>query len=169
MAIWQCHFYIRPKQAIEVQGSLPVAFSGTEQAELESLWAGNYSLVDLPAALAELLPERRSWSDCTRSWGDEEGDRVDLSGDDGKLEEWRVRFDLRYPNYSFIRATVDLAKRFNGVFISSRNYVIPPSYTKLMDQIRRDASFRFVENPGKFFEEVAARIENNSPDRDVND
>ena len=159
MAIWQCDFYIRPRRALEIEGSLPITFSGTLEAELETLWGKNYFLGTLPNALSQLLPERRSWSEDIRTWGDEDGDRVDLSGTDGKLEEWFVRFDLRHPSFSFLHSIIDLAQRYNGVFVSSRNYVIPPSYTNLLDHIRRSDSFRFVENPEKFFEELASHKE----------
>ena len=164
MAIWQCDFHIRPRTLLEVEGILPITFTDSEETELKTLWGENYSLTDLPAMLSKLLPEARSWSEEIRTWGVEDGDRIDLSGEDGKLEEWFLRIDLRHPSFSFLQAIVGLVQRFDGVFVSSRNYVIPPSYTKLLDHIRRSDSFRFVENPEKFFEELSIEIDDKRDD-----
>jgi len=160
LAIWQFDVRVIPRKVIAgLKEDLPLAISEDDYLEGHT-WRAHDHLADLPITLSELLPPRDTWSDDLKSWGEEDGDRVDLYHSGGEPDEWYVRFDMRSPNHVFIAKIVELIARYDGVIVTSAKYVVPPSYIKLLSHMQRSDSFRCVEDPEKFFAELSSRNTN---------
>ncbi len=162
MALWQFDVRIVPRTALaKTTGNIPLAVSESEYLNEDHNWSEHGTLDGLAEKLSQFLNARKTWSLDLKGWGDEEGDRVDVFCHGNVPESWSVRFDMRTPNHSFIIKIVDLAGEFDGVFITQERYVISPSYSKLLTRMQRSSSFKFVENPEKFFERLKTQDDNN--------
>ncbi len=162
MALWQFDVRVVPRAALEnATGDVPLTMSQSEYLNKDHDWSEYGTLEGLAETLSETLKTRKTWSADIKGWGEEDGDRVDIYYHSNVPESWSVRFDMRSLDHPFTIKIVDLAADYNAVFVTQERYVISPSYSKLLARMQRSSSFKFVENPEKFFNQIDKQEDEN--------
>jgi hypothetical protein len=153
MAVWQFDLYLVPRSKLaqisdnELQRLSEVDFTAT------SWWEG----ITLPShyreILATFLPRGASWTPEIEMWGEEEGDRIDISHRGAVLEEIRCRVDVRINNVGFLEGILRLAVLADCWIITEELEVIPSTLEALMKEIKNSSAYRFVLNPSAYLDE----------------
>jgi hypothetical protein len=150
MATWQYDIQLVPRSAV----SAPEAI-GAEGWNQEHSAAS----VRVVADLAKLLPEMRSWHESMRTWGTEDGDRIDIWFENERVSDVLVRIDVRRVSMDFLHQILDVVER-NDLVIQTEGGAVVPDVGGLLEGIKASDAFRFVQNPGAFMEELHARRRN---------
>jgi hypothetical protein len=107
--------------------------------------------------MIKALPLAQSWSPEIETWGEEEGNRIDITTSDEGLEEVRVRFDARNIDRGFVSQVVSLAIAADCVVVTEAMDVIPPLVAELEAAIRDSDARRFVRDPKEFLDGLEER------------
>jgi hypothetical protein len=154
MATWQFDFHFVPASDIRQHfRAVPVTISAEEYDRLK-WWADFVADDALESSLSTLLPRARSWHERTRTWGEEEGDRVDVTRDDGGIVDVYVRLDVRNLSFNFLNQLVELARRLDLLFLTEDRDLLRPSDKELLGAIRRSPAFSFVADPEAFLDRL---------------
>jgi len=103
--------------------------------------------------LSELLPQGTTWDKNTKTWGAEDGTRVDVSVYDGRIEIF-VRIDVRQADAELVEGVASLADYCNAVFLSAEGDIIAPSQPALAQAIAHSAAAQFVLDPELYITEL---------------
>ena len=155
MATWQFDFHFLPREAVERHfGTVPLTIRKTD-FDCVQWWKDSPPPANLSAELSKLLPKISSWSRDIEMWGEEEGDRIDVVGDRGKLSDLFVRVDVRKISSVFLIAILELARHHDWLLFTQDGRVLAPSMKKILSAIQRSDCFKFVENPAAFLSEMS--------------
>jgi hypothetical protein len=163
MAVWQASFDIVPRERVAelFPGWFDPPFEPdyveilpSEEPEELDWWATRQPPADFRATLDRLAPRFSSWSPNLEWWGSEDGDRVDVFRDAGRVESVYVRFDMRAPNTTFIDGIANLAADMNCDFIGFPGMLYEGSTAGLAAALRNSPALRFVEDPIAFLATV---------------
>ena len=154
MAIWQFAFHLLPRESVEQHfGILPLMIKRREFDQVK-WWQEPYSTLNLTGEFSKFLSKAPSWSEDIEIWGKENEDRIDVVRENGQLADLYVRVDVRKISFSFLMQVLGLAQKYNWLLLTQSNYVLFPSFGKLLSAIHRSDSFKFVENPQAFLTEL---------------
>lgn len=159
MATWQFDLYLLPRAALHARcGAVPSTVD--EETFGEGDWWLDQSLpIDLPSEVTRLLPESQPWMQDMRTWGTEDGDRVDIYYKDGKIVEALVRLDLRQPSRQFIDGLIALAKRLDAILMTYEGRVLEPTTEQLIESLKSSSAARFVADPIEFLAKLDSKRE----------
>lgn len=153
MAIWQFDFHCLPSASVEQRkGQLPLTLSREEFDRTK--WSPRIAVQTVEAALSDLLPEGKTAIPGVRTWGVEDGTRIDLLRDGRFVESVFVRIDVREIPMAFVVKFVAFARANDWVFRTRDGRIVPPSVRRLMAQIETSRSFKYVSDPSGFLEEL---------------
>jgi hypothetical protein len=163
MAVWQFDGHLLPEETIRRRyGSRPVAISSAD-IDAGGWWKGIRVPADLAERLLSILPQGSSWSSSIQTWGQEDGDRIDLVWDNDELADIFLRVDVRRISYELLDKVLRLAQA-NRWVLWIDGHVLRPSLGQLLRAIQRSDAFRFVQDP-KDFLLALDRVERDAPDR----
>ncbi len=117
-------------------------------------WAGIQPPGDFEARIAEFLPERASWTPDLRTWGAEEGTRVDVWREGRRIDSIRIRIDTREPPAEVVRHLTALAAYCDAAFLRHDGLFVPPTADALASAIGTSAAARFVEDAETFLRRI---------------
>jgi hypothetical protein len=147
MASWQFDVHVVPREsASEDRIAGPI--------DDWSAWRGRQPDDHFLEQLGVLLPEAKSWDDASRTWGQEEGTRVDVSFRDDQIDEVFVRVDLRSPQGKLLEGILSLARAVDAVFVTPGGQRIEPSVKPFLAAIVDSPAFSFVSNPAAFLKTI---------------
>jgi len=155
MATWQCDFLLLPKpKLILIFGSIP------QELEIDSLldinwWEGYQPPKDYDKVISSFLVQHRSWDNDLKTWGHEDGNRVDVWLSQYGVQEVLFRIDVREIDLGLIEDINDFARFCNGVFLSSSNKLFEPNIKNFLTEVRTSRACRFVENPSEFLDDIS--------------
>jgi hypothetical protein len=158
MARWQFDTYLIPQARFSEQiGDLPVVV--TEEQERTLHWDEHHQPpADYADRLSAFLRPAPSWHDDLRIWGQDLGNRVDVTTGKGRVERIMVRFDARQAAATpFLIHMVALAHHLDAVFLTYEGHVIAPSVRALVADLRQSPARRFVTDPR--YQHLPDRIE----------
>ena len=157
MAAWQFQFSLVPEAGIrrvhgQIVGVLPEYMAHIsngpvrEISEFENYWES----IEIPPfaleILEELLPERVSWSGDARMFGSEDGNSIEVWGDD-----INCYIDVRNFDLSFLESLIDIARKASCMIVlKDDGRVIDPVLVSLVNEVGRSSAAKFVENPSAF-------------------
>ena len=110
------------------------------------------------AKLDMLLPEKARSYTGLRVWGDEPADDIQVSFDEGYIEEIQVRFDVAAVSLQLIGGVCDLARHFDCVFATPEGAMIQPSREAVIRTVLQSDAAHFVQDPRGFIE-TAVRLD----------
>ena len=110
-------------------------------------WEGLPLPETLSSEVENLLPSTRSWSSAALMYGVEDGNRIEI----WKGESIRLRFDLRTPNITLLRAVVALAQENDLIVVSdTQGKPMQADLHVILEDIRHSDAYRFCVNPLEF-------------------
>lgn len=151
MAVWQCDFVLVPVRA------LTHARSDAPAGDLLAIdwWAESQPPADLESRIGRVLPERESWTPDLRTWGVEDGTRIDVWREGDRIDSIRVRIDARQIDLQSLREIVGLARHSDAAFLRHDGLFVPATNEALTSAIDTSAAARFVDDPDAFIRRIA--------------
>jgi hypothetical protein len=145
-------------------GAVPLRISRSE-FDGRKWWDSTVTPTSLEADIATLLPSLESWSKDLHRWGQDDGNRVEVTWQSGSVVSIMVRVDMRRYSPVFLIGFLNIARRHGWVLRTVEGIVLRPSLTVLAESIRQSDAFRFVDDPQAFLTALAdaARGETNNP------
>jgi len=161
LAIWQFDLHVLPCDAVKAAyGDIRPLTLSKSDFEKYANW-DECHLKDIEGAVASLLEERSSWGRHLRTWGDEDGNRIDLTYQAGILSSIFVRIDVRTVSYTFIGGFLDVARRNDWVLLTGDGRLLDPSASQLLSAIQRSTAAKFVADPEQFLKNLGERLAEN--------
>ena len=153
MAVWQFVIDLIPASAARVAGVSAVRMS---RAQLDETVLG-FSSADaevLFSKLGRLLPEKPSWSDGLRIWGDEKADDIQVSIGGQAIEGIQFRLNVADLSLSLVGGICDFARHFDSVLATPEGAIIQPSREAAMRTIMQSQAAQYVRDPQRFLDEA---------------
>lgn len=150
MATWQCDFVLVPASA-------PTSASAaTAPVDLVAAdwWAATQPPDDFETHIAAFLPERPSWTPDLRTWGTEDGTRVDVWREGRRVDSIRIRIDTREAREETVQHLTALASHCDAAFLRHDGLFVPASTGALEAAIGSSAAARFVEDAETFLRRI---------------
>jgi hypothetical protein len=153
MALWQFVLDLVPASAANV-GGMPAARMSREQLDTVSLGFSNADAATLFVRLQALLPEKKSWSQSLRIWGDEKTDDIQVWMDDKLIEGVQFRLDVSHLSLALVGGICAVARHFNCVLATRDGAIIQPNRETVIRMILASPAMRFVRDPQRYLEEA---------------
>jgi hypothetical protein len=146
MAAWQVDFYVVPRRALASRGEL-------RPAVLEEIdWSTTDSFPsDYRAWVAAIAAPVQSSSANLQTWGREDGNRVDVWSDAGRVTRVMARVDVRRLDSKFGAALLGFVRKVGAVLVRSDGLVVEPSIAAYAAALRGSAAWRFANDPAAFW------------------
>jgi hypothetical protein len=145
MANWQVEFHIVPRRALAASPAL-----GAKALVNKDSWAGSQFPSDYQQRLAVVAAAARSDDIGRATWGREEGDRVDVRSDEGRVTTVTVRVDVRRLDSRFGAALLEFVKRAGAVLVRSDGLVVEPTIAAYAASLRSSEAWKFASDPAAF-------------------
>jgi len=119
-------------------------------------WWKNVSVEDLSTYFTKILPEYHTpWAKNTRSWGTDDGNRIELIVEDGKAVDVSIRIDLRDIDLNLLYSLARFAASRDFLFyVLESSRFVEPNLESLLEEIKKSRKILFLESPEKFFDET---------------
>jgi hypothetical protein len=139
VAIWQFECSLAPPDA----ALLP-------DADEAAGWDRHQPPDGYQAVIASFAPRAASWSGEILMWGEENGDRVEVVLDSGRVADIICRLDLRAFSEPFAQGVLRLAE-FCGCRLRNRaGRLFVAEWSALLGEVRASDELRFVRDPRGF-------------------
>ena len=142
MAVWQVEFAIIPRQALTATPPVPLS------QLLDTDW---WSSGRLPAgherhlgAIARLGASRTT---DVQTWGDEDGNRIDLWLENGKPARMVARVDVRHLDAAFGARLLQFARIADALLVRRDGLVIEPLVGAFGAALRSSQAWKYVTDP----------------------
>lgn len=168
MAIWQFDVLLVPSarahELAQGSGRFPrrivdslfndLGDSLEEPIETIDLWDG-YTLPDgYEDSLGEFLTRAKGRDPEWQMFGVEDGTRIDVVFEDGKVDDVKARIDARTADISTLKHIADFAKSWDCVLVTFEGHVIEPDARSLAAVFRRSRAFQFALDPRGYIERL---------------
>ena len=156
MAIWQVEFAIVPRRALATTPRVPIA------DVLDANW---WSAERLPSGysqqLAAIAPVGSSWTKELQTWGQEDGNRVDVWLENGKPVRMIARVDVRRLDAKFGAMLLQFARIADAVLVRRDGLVVEPLVGAFGTALRSSTAWQYASDPAAF---LAAYSESDDDD-----
>jgi hypothetical protein len=151
MAVWQVEFAIVPRRALLVNPRVPIeGILATDWWSAERLPAG------FSQQLAAIAPSGASSSAERQTWGEADGNRVDVWFEHGHATRMTAHVDVRRLDAKFGAMLIQFARVADAVFIRADGLVVEPLVGAFGAALRSSPAWRYVSDPVEF---LASRSE----------
>jgi hypothetical protein len=146
MAVWQVNFHVVPRRA------LPATSQALARAVADDTdwWAGAAFPPNYATRLAAVAPVARSSSDELETWGSEDGNRVDVWSDGGRVRRVMVRVDVRRLDSKFGAALIHFVRSAGAVLVRADGLLVEPIINAYVGALRGSDAWRFASDPMTF-------------------
>jgi hypothetical protein len=146
MAVWQVNFHVVPRRA------LPATSQALARAVADDTdwWATATFPPDYAARLAAVAPVARSSTDELETWGSEDGNRVDVWSDGGRVQRVMVRVDVRRLDSKFGAALIHFVRSAGAVLVRADGLLVEPIINAYAGALRGSDAWRFASDPMTF-------------------
>ena len=79
---------------------------------------------------------------------------MSINPETGNITELSFRADLREPNLKFLNGMLELAKTHKMMLMDRKGNLLNPEFNEIKSFIKMSNSFKFLENPEKFFDDL---------------
>src|SRR5262249_24262508 len=156
MATWQYDIYLLPRsKVLDLYPDIPAKI---DREEFDSvLWWDTAQLSqDYQHILDSFLPRFLSWNKEAKSWGSDEGNLVDISQDQEKVEEIFVRLDAREDLTKITANIIRFAKSINCLLLLMESMeIIEPDGEGLLQKVDASRAMQFVRDPKGFLKNLS--------------
>jgi len=145
MAAWQVDFYVVPRRALATSGS------GSTAALSDTNWWASHDLPsDYQRRLAAIAPAASSGTADLQTWGSEDGNRVDVWSDGGRVSTLMARIDVRRLDSRFGAALLHFVRSVDAVLVRSDGLVVEPRIGAYAAALRTSDAWRFASDPAAY-------------------
>jgi hypothetical protein len=156
MATWQFDVHLIPRaELLNIFGFLPAKID-KESFNARNWWHNTKLPNGYREILSSFVPVGSSWCEDIELWGDEEGDRIDVSHDEGRIDAVYVRISAISLNKSFVSCVAQFAQTCDCLILTEDDQLIEPSPDLLGKAVLQSNAARFVANPRKFLDDLGA-------------
>jgi hypothetical protein len=155
MAIWQCDFYVVPRQRLMQADGTIAAEVSAEEWHSADWWSGVRFPESLDALFDQLLPRGRSRNPDTTFWGEDDGTRIEIQRGDGVVLDVFVRLDARTVSVELLERLASAAQLSGAVFVGSDLIVIPATPGALVEMLERSRASRYLRDPKLYLRRIA--------------
>jgi hypothetical protein len=146
MAVWQVDFAIVPRRALAAKPRVAIP------QVLDTDW---WSAERLPAGYAHQLgavaPPGSSWTPELQTWGEMDGNRIDVWLEKGKATRMTARVDVRRLDARFGAMLLQFAKVADAVLVRGDGLVVEPQVGAFGAALRSSEAWRYASDPAAFF------------------
>ena len=146
MAVWQVDFAIVPRRALAAKPRVAIP------QVIDTDW---WSAERLPAGyanqLAAVAPPGSSSTAELQTWGEAEGNRVELWLENGKPTRMTARVDVRRLDARFGAMLLQFAKVADAVLVRRDGLVVEPLVGAFGAALRNSEAWRYASDPAAFF------------------
>ena len=151
MADWQVGFHLAPRNLVTARSDLtPTEFANNE------FWSEAAFPVDYRQRLAQVAPPMHSRSAELEVWGLEDGNRVDVWSEGGRVRRVKVRVDVRRLDSKFGAALLTFVRAAGAVLIRSDGLIVEPTIGAYSGALRSSAAWQFASDPTDFVIKLSA-------------
>ena len=144
MAVWQVDFAIVPRRALAKGGVAVAQLMDADWWSTERLPVGYaQQLAAIAAPGASPVAERQSW-------GDEDGNRVDVWSANGQARRMIARVDVRRLDARFGAMLLQFAKVADAVLVRRDGLVVEPLVGAFGAALRTSEAWRYTKDPSAF-------------------
>jgi len=146
MAEWQVEFAIVPRRALATRPSVSLPkIIETDWWSSERLPAGySQQLAAVASPGFSPAPERQSW-------GDEDGNRVEIWFDNGRATRMTARVDVRRLDAKFGAMLLQFARVAEAVLVRRDGLVVEPIVGAFGSALRSSKAWRYATDPAAKF------------------
>lgn len=145
MANWQVGFHVVPRRAIAAAGPLiPSVLANT------AWWTGHAFPSDYHARLAVVVPPTPSSIAGLETWGLEDGNRVDVWSDGGRVRRVAARVDVRRLDSRFGAALLEFVRKCDAVLVRSDGLIVEPLVGAYAGALRNSKAWGFANDAATF-------------------
>lgn len=125
-----------------------------ENLQAVDWWATTQPPEDFEKRIASFLPAGVTWSPDLRTWGAQDGTRIDVWREGPRVDSIRIRVDARELRQDWLHGIVGLAVYCGSVFLRHDGLFVPANDDALTSAVDTSAAARFVTDPGAFFQRI---------------
>jgi hypothetical protein len=107
----------------------------------------NQRTSEVRTALSALGDGAPTWSPTSHRWGDENETCIELSTEDERIDEIRLRVDLRDAEGRHLREICAAVAQLDCLVVTETAQVIAPTVGEILAAARESAAARYVSNP----------------------
>lgn len=145
MAVWQVDFAIVPRRALASNPRAPVPdILDTDWWRAERLPAG------FSQQLTAAVPGGSSETPERQSWGEDDGNRVDVWFEHGRATRMTARVDVRRLDARFGAMLLQFARVADAVFVRADGLVVEPLVGAFGAALRSSPAWQYVNDPAEF-------------------
>lgn len=153
MAVWQFDMHMLPTQALDQAAEL-----SAEACDSTDWWRNFQPPPDYAEHIEQMLPRARSWSPEIDIWGSDDGHRVDIVRENGRVADIFVRIDLRTPHSDFASALASLATTWScALRVAETGAFLGPAPTDILRAIAASSAAEFVSDPRGYIGRLARK------------
>lgn len=166
MALWQYDMHLLPlAEVVSRFGALPERMDRSTFDEYD-WWLRYQPFGELIPRLSGCLAERPSWTAEIKTWGSEDGNRVDVVLEQNRIVDIFVRVDVRDVGLDFLHGITTIAKDLGLLVLTPDMRIVEPEVTSVLTLIATSDVAEFVENPEEF---LCNKRPGHAPDADPSD
>jgi hypothetical protein len=146
MAVWQVEFAIVPRRALAARPSIALP------KLMETDWWSSERLpVGYSQQLAAIASPASSPAAEHQSWGDEDGNRIDVWFANGHATRMTARVDVRRLDSKFAAMLIQFARVADAVFVRRDGVVVEPLVGAFGGALRTSQAWRYATDPAAHF------------------
>jgi hypothetical protein len=145
MAVWQVDFAIVPRRAFARNPRVPI------RNLLDTDW---WSAEHLPSGfsqqIAAIVPIGSSSTSARQTWGEEEGNRIDVWFENGRATRMNARVDVRRLDAKFGAMLLQFARVADALLVRADGLVVEPLVGAFGAALRSSPAWRYVSDPAAY-------------------
>lgn len=145
MAVWQVEFAIVPRQALTTTPHVPLS-----QVLDTDWWSGARLPAGHERQLSAIARLGASRATDRQTWGEEDGNRIDLWLENGKPARLMVRVDVRRLDAAFGARLLQFARIADAVLVRRDGLVIEPLVGAFGAALRSSEAWKYVADPAEY-------------------
>jgi hypothetical protein len=155
MAIWQFDLHLIPRRKLlACFGEIPAhlerdRWENTDLASWDAHLLPDGSVTLLDAVLPRM---EQHWCRTVAAWGSYEGNCVEISRKDHRIEGFSVRLDLRDLDGHFPTVVCKISFLSDCYLLTEDLRLIPPQVERLLEELKQSHACRFVADPQEWLE-----------------
>jgi hypothetical protein len=142
MAAWQVQFYIIPRRALLSRATLDAS-----DLDATPWWATHSLPPDYQRQLGVAAPVVPSSTAEVQTWGPEDGNRIDVRSEDGRVSAIMARVDIRRLDSKFGAALLRFVRAAGAVLVRSDGLVVEPTIAAYAAALRNSDAWKFSNDP----------------------
>ena len=142
MAVWQVEFAIVPRRALATTPRVALA-----RIMETNWWSGERLPFEFSKQLAAVAPGGAPSGAERQTWGEEDGNRIDLWSENGKPVRMSARVDARRLDAKFGAMLLQFARVADAVLIRSDGLVVEPLVAALGAAMRSSEAWQYATGP----------------------